>query len=303
MTSRHCSRPRVALAVVISILIAVAAAATMSDKLATELQVAAAQVSRANTTLLALGGASFLLAPLCTGMAWASALRAAGVSLGILDACARYGVGSLVNSVTPFRIGDVVRVTLFARALPRGVAIKGLGAFASLKLARVAALLGLAGIGLNDVRLDGLSVCCALGALLLARTRDALRIILLITVGTAARVSAVAFVLAALDVGSPLAHACAIVPALALAGLLPLTPGNFGVASAAVAVSLHVTGLALGPGVAIGIVLHAVETAAGLAFGTASALTLAAIHNGPARWARRRVVTRTSPLRRPRLAG
>jgi uncharacterized membrane protein YbhN (UPF0104 family) len=290
------------LAVVISILIAVAAAATMSDKLATELQLTAAQVSRANTRLLALGAASFLLAPLCTGMAWASALRAAGVRLGTLDACARYGVGSLVNSVTPFRIGDVVRVTLFARGLPRGGAIKCFGAFASLKLARVAALLGLAGIGLNDVRLDGLSVCCALGALLLARTRDALRIILLITVGTAARVSAVAFVLAALDVGSPLAHACAIVPALALAGLLPLTPGNFG-ASAAVAVSLHVTGLELGTGVAIGIVLHAVETAAGLAFGTASALTLAAIHNGPARWARRRFVTRTSPLRRPRLAG
>ena len=95
----------------------------MSDRPATELQLAAAQVSSANTTLLALGTASFLLAPLCTVMAWASALRAAGVRLGTLDACARYGVGS------------------------------------------------------------------------------------------------------------PLALACAIVPALALAGLLPLTPGSFGVAA------------------------------------------------------------------------
>jgi uncharacterized membrane protein YbhN (UPF0104 family) len=200
-------------------------------------------------------------------------------------------------------MGDVVRLTLFARALPHRAAFRSLGALASLKLARVAALLGLAGIGLHDARLEGLSAGCALSALLLARTRRALQLVALSSAATAARVGAVTFVLAALGIGAPLARACAIVPALALASLLPLTPGNMGVASAAVAASLHLSGVGAGPGVAIGIVLHAVETAAGLTFGACSALTLAAIHNNRQARRCRSFVTSASPLRRPRLVG
>lgn len=301
MMFRHCSRARLALAAVSTTVITVAAAAAMSGKLGAELRLAAAQASRANLVLLALGGASFLLAPVCTGLAWTAALRATGGRLGALDACARYGVGSLVNSVTPLRIGDAVRVALFARALPAAVSIRSLGAFASLKVARVAALFALAGVGLNDARLDVVSACCAATAVLLAHAREALRLIGLVAAGTAARVAAVTFVLGALGVGSPLAGACAIVPALALADLLPLTPGNMGVASAAIAVSLHVNGVGLGSGIAIGIVIHAVETAAGLAFGACSLLVLVAMHNGHPGLRRRRVVTSATPLRRPRL--
>jgi uncharacterized membrane protein YbhN (UPF0104 family) len=302
MTFRPSSRARLVLAAVISTVIAIGGAAAMSDKLEAELRLAAAEASRANFALLALGAASFMLAPVCTGLAWVWALRAAGGRLGALDGCARYGLGSLVNSVTPLHVGDVLRVAMFARALPAGMVIRSLGAFASLKIARVAALLGLAGLGLNDGRLAGVSGCCALLALLLARGREGLRLVVLVTAGTGARVAAVAFVLTALGVGSPLARSCAIVPALALADILPLTPGNMGVASAAIAVSLHLNGVGLGSGVAIGIVVHAVETSAGLAFGACSALILTALHNRPV-FARRSFVTRTSPSRRPRLAG
>jgi len=85
---------------------------------------------------------------------------------------------------------------------------------------------------------------------------------------------------------SPLARACAIVPALALADVLPLTPGNMGVSSAAIAVSLHLNGVGLGSGIATGIVIHVVETTAGLAFGTCSAVILMAMQKceqGPQR--------------------
>jgi uncharacterized membrane protein YbhN (UPF0104 family) len=303
MTLRRRSRTSVALAAVSSTLIAVAVAATMPDKLATELRLAAVQISGSNHALLAVGAACFLIAPICTGLAWATALRAAGGELGAMDACARYGVGSLVNSVTPLRIGDFVRLALFARALPPGFTIRSLGALASLKLVRVAALLALAGMGLNDARLEVPAAGCVLIAVLLARTRRALGLIVLSSAATAARVGAVAFVLAALGIGASLARACAIVPALALASVLPLTPGNMGVASAAIAASLHLSGVGVGSGVAIGIVLHAVETAAGLSFGACSALTLAALHGRQPQTRRRRFVTKASPLRRPRLVG
>ena len=43
-----------------------------------------------------------------------------GAELGYGDANARYGVGSLVNTFLPARLGDAVRFGLFSRALPSG---------------------------------------------------------------------------------------------------------------------------------------------------------------------------------------
>ena len=66
-----------------------------------------------------------------------------------------------------------------------------------------------------------------------------------------------------------------IVPAIELAKLLPITPGNVGLTSAAVAIALHAHGVPLEAAVAAGITLHAVETVVGLAFGAAGTLSLA----------------------------
>ena len=59
----------------------------------------------------------------------------------------------------------------------------------------------------------------------------------------ALRLAAAAAIAAAFGVDRPLAAALLIIPALDLAGILPLTPGNVGVASAAVAFALKAHGV------------------------------------------------------------
>src|SRR5436190_13242164 len=49
--------------------------------------------------------------------AWRTSVMLAGGRLGLLDANARYGVGSLVNTFVPARAGDAVRLALFARTI------------------------------------------------------------------------------------------------------------------------------------------------------------------------------------------
>jgi uncharacterized membrane protein YbhN (UPF0104 family) len=297
-------RPRLSVASAIALSIGgiLAFCLVAPHELGHQLRVAELRAEAADRTLLALSIVAFALAPIATGAAWRAALRAAGGRLGVVDACARYGVGSLVNSVTPLRIGDFVRMALFARALPHGLALRGLGAFLALKLARLASLLGLAGIGLSDLRLDAAGAFCAIGAIVLARARRSLSLVVLIAASTAARIGAIALVLAAMGVTSPLPLACAIVPALALAGILPLTPGNVGVAGAAVALSLRASGVGLSDGVPVGIVLHAAESIAGVTIGFASAFVLGFARRRQYAELLRRFVTRTSPPRRPRLA-
>jgi hypothetical protein len=296
MSLRHRSPLCLASAIVLPTALAVAVTLAAHKQLTDELAVAAAHAGKADRTLLALGISAFFFAPFCTGSAWCAALGATGGRLGLVDGCARYGVGSLVNSLTPLHLGECMRVALFVRALPPGCARRGLASFGVLKLTRLAVLIGLAGIALHDVRLELLGLAGAIAALVLAQRRHALRLVPLIAATAATRIAAVACVLASLGIGSPLAHACAIVPTLAVAELLPLTPGNIGVASAAVAVSLRMSGVGLGEGVPVGIVIHGAETAGGISFGVCSALVLT--------WGSassvRQFVTTVSPARRPR---
>jgi uncharacterized membrane protein YbhN (UPF0104 family) len=65
-----------------------------------------------------------------------------------------------------------------------------------------------------------------------------------------------------------------IVAALEVATMIPLTPGNIGVTTAAVALALQHRHVALAPAVATGIALHAVETVVGITFGVAGVLTI-----------------------------
>jgi uncharacterized membrane protein YbhN (UPF0104 family) len=105
--------------------------------------------------------------------------------------------------------------------------------------------------------------------------RRGARIIAWIALATTCRLGAAAAIAAALGVHSPVLAALLIVPTLDLAGQMPLTPGNIGVTSGAVAMALQAHGVGLTQALGAGIAFHAVETAAGLVFGLAGALLLA----------------------------
>jgi uncharacterized membrane protein YbhN (UPF0104 family) len=96
-----------------------------------------------------------------------------------------------------------------------------------------------------------------------------------IGIATLARVGAATSVAAALGVRSPFVAAVLVVPALDLSGTMPLTPGNVGFTSGAVAMALRAQGVGLTTALTTGIAFHAVETCAGVVFGLASALFLA----------------------------
>src|SRR5206468_2073280 len=79
---------------------------------------ASGALAAAQPLWLLLAGTSFALALVCSGCAWRSAFRLCGCGIGRVDACARYGVGSLVNSLLPGNAGGACRIVLFSRALP-----------------------------------------------------------------------------------------------------------------------------------------------------------------------------------------
>ena len=66
-----------------------------------------------------LAGLGFVGSLVATAGAWRTTIAGCGGRVGRLDGCARYGAGSLVNSFLPARLGDALRVALFARTLPR----------------------------------------------------------------------------------------------------------------------------------------------------------------------------------------
>ena len=96
-----------------------------------------------------------------------------------------------------------------------------------------------------------------------------------IALSTAARFMGATAIAAALGVHGPLLAALIILPALDLAGLIPLS-GNVGITSGAVAVVLQTHGVGLEQALATGLAFHAVETAAGIACGTAGVVFLSA---------------------------
>ncbi len=256
-------------------------------------------------TWLWLAATGFLLAVLGAAGSWLSAIRLCGGRLSLGDACARYGAGSLVNTFVPFRAGDAVRIGLFSRMLPRSkerVWTTG-GAFAALGLARLVVLAGFVVAGTLAGALPLWSPFAALGVVAVgvaltlrakggrpggrvshlldafrALRREplaALRLVAWIALSTAGRLTAATAVGAALEIHRPLVAALVIVPALDVAGILPLTPANVGVTSGAVAMAFQAHGISFTEGLAAGITFHAVETAVGILFGLASVVWLA----------------------------
>jgi uncharacterized membrane protein YbhN (UPF0104 family) len=248
-------------------------------------------------------GFSFLASLLSTSFAWRATLALCGGEFSRTDAAARYGVGSLVNGLSPARIGEAVRVALFTYGLEgedrgwrMGSAFAVITALRSLVFAVVVVAAAAVGaLPLWPVLLLGGLAAVAAGVAFAARERaprthvahalDAFRalgrspwkaagIIARLALSTGVRFTGAAAIAAALGVHAPFTAAMIIVPTLDLAGLIPLS-GNVGITSGAVALALQQHGVPLPRALATGLAFHAVETGAGIAFGSAGVLLLA----------------------------
>jgi uncharacterized membrane protein YbhN (UPF0104 family) len=251
---------------------------------------------------LVAAGASFLAASIASAFAWHRGLRACGARLGRAEVTQRYAAGSLTNTLAPANAGEVVRVALLSRAIgTEGAAFTVLGVSAAVAAMRVTVVGGLfvataaSGVSATHVGIAAVVVAFGAGALVVARRRlsgkvrhvldvarglaaeplAAAEMLAWVATCTGATIVASACVGAALGVPHALAAALVIVPAIELAKLLPITPGNVGLTSAAVALALHAHGVPIQAAVATGITLHAVETVVGLTFGAAGTLSLA----------------------------
>jgi uncharacterized membrane protein YbhN (UPF0104 family) len=267
-------------------------------------------LAEADPRWLWLAGLGFVAALVGSAGGWRSAVALLGGRTTLLDATARYGAGSLTNTFVPAHAGDAVRIGLFSRLLPPAreeradlpAGRRRLGrrrfqpalhrvratttAFAAVGAARCTVLAALVAVGaaVGAVPLWPLAVlggiaAAALVAAGLARDRlpdprDVPRLVGWLTLSTVARFVAAAASCSAVGVHDPFAAAIIVLPALELAGLFPITPGNIGVTSGTVALALGAHGVSFHDGLAAGIAFHAAETAVGLLVGTLSVLYL-----------------------------
>ena len=217
----------------------------------------------ASTGWLWLAAAAFIAALFCSASAW----RAATKLPDRVDAYARYGVGSLVNSFVPAHAGDAVRLALFAKASPGDHKCLTAGkALAGVAVARLACVGVLLLATMKPIALVLLLVAPALG-----------RVPMWVAAATVARVAAAAAVAAAVGVPAPVLTALLVVPAIDLAGLFAITPGNVGLKSGAIALALQAQGVDLTTALSTGIAFHAVETLVGITFGSAGTLYLSRV--------------------------
>jgi uncharacterized membrane protein YbhN (UPF0104 family) len=260
-------------------------------------------VAAASPLWLWVSVAAFLASLLCTALSLRAAICAAGARIGHTDAAARYGVGCLVNTFVPASLGEAVRIGLLAQKVDgpnriwttsgaaaavtaiRGVTLAGLIVAASLTgalpLWPVAVLVGASALGaavawgLWRRHPHGrLGRFLAASTALLRCPRAAASVLGWSIASQGARLLAAAAVASALGVSHPLLAALVIMPTLQLATIFPITPGNVGVASGAVALALQTRGVELSQAIATGIAYHAAETLVGVAFGVASTLAI-----------------------------
>jgi uncharacterized membrane protein YbhN (UPF0104 family) len=240
---------------------------------------------------------AFLGAFVCTVGAWRSALSAAGARLCPKQAAARLGIGSMVNAFTPAKIGDAVKITLCARAIDapdrmwtatgtytalaaaRSLTLAGLVVAASathaLPIWPVFVLVGCAGLvalvaaASTRFRSHHRIASFLAGVAALAKDRRALRGVALWTIGMQLfRLAGTLAVVYAFGLPHPLLAALVILPALDLAGTIPLTPGSFGIGGGAVAVALASRGIGMTDALATGLAIQGVETLVSLTCGS-----------------------------------
>jgi len=263
---------------------------------------AVAGLGAADPARLWIAGLAFAGTSVCGALAWRAALRASGSPLPVIDAAARYAVGCGVNAVAPAHVGSALRVALFGRVTKGGCWTVS-GAAAAVGVTRVVWLGVLIGIGSAGGVLPrwpllvvggivaaaaAAGVCSRHASLpsrvdqllvafrsLAASPRDLATVAGWALAGAAAKVAAATAVVAALGIDHPLRAALVLVPAVELAAILPLTPGNVGFASAAVALALGSQGVDSKTALSAGIAFGAVELLTGIVVGAAGALAFA----------------------------
>jgi glycosyltransferase 2 family protein len=270
-------------------------------------------LSDANPTWLWIAAAGFVAALVAPAQAWRRALLSCGDSITCFDATARYGAGSLVNSLLPAKLGTAVRIALYSRAIHGEGRVWTAGGIATIVgVAYSVWLAVLVVVGAASGVLPLWPIFAFAGAFAVAAAvtfiarrwhpgarighlldafdvigncpKEALRLLGWLGLAMAAKIGAAAALLAAFGVPHPLSLAVLVVPAVSLAGTLPLTPGNLGISSAAVVFVLKTHGVAAGLALTTGIGYGAVETVASLGFGIASAMYLATPVPGVRRW-------------------
>jgi uncharacterized membrane protein YbhN (UPF0104 family) len=288
-------------AALVLLIVAAATPQLLGDRIAAAL----GELAGADPRWLWIGVACFLGVMVAMGCAWRAALcPCGGERIGVADATARYGTGSLVNSFAPAGAGGAVRIALFSRRIPgrdriwvatgvagalglaRGpslailvLAAAATGALPFWPVAVLAAAIPVGAVAAYVARhwrpharvAHVLDVFGALGG----SPRAAGAVIGWVGLATAARVAAATAVCVALGVDDPARAALVMIPALALAGVFPITPGNVGVGSGAVAVALSLAGVGFGTALSAGIAFQALETAVSVLAGSASVAYLA----------------------------
>jgi uncharacterized membrane protein YbhN (UPF0104 family) len=259
-----------------------------------------AAAAAADPRLAILAGGGFAVSLAATAFAWRLGFRALGASLSGIDACVRYAAGSLVNTVSPARLGDGLRVALFARTLtPRhGRVLSTAGAVAAIALTRAFAQLVVLGcglavgavpfwplLGLAGLAAAGAATVLALhrwhrrgpvrwlteaSATVVAQPRLGLGLAGWALLAVAGRVLAATAAVSALGVPHPLVMALAITAALDVTAAFPITPGGIGITSGAIALVLASHGVGLATAAGAGLVFHAVETTTSLTFAGSS---------------------------------
>ena len=281
------------------LLCALGAAIATPDLLGTRVASALDTLGRADPHWLWVAALAFTVSLVGSAGCWRSAIGLCGGRTSLGDATARFGAGSLVNTFIPARAGDALRFALFSRLVPGEHRMSATGgAFAAVAVARagVTGAIITAGVITGELPLWPVLVAAGLvlaGAALVVRARRsrthlldafrtigehpaaALRLSAWIALSVAGRFAGAVAVSAAVGIHRPVVAALLILPALDVSGLVPLTPGNLGIASAAIAVAFRTHGVSFNHGLAAGITFQALETAVGLTVGIASVLWLA----------------------------
>jgi uncharacterized membrane protein YbhN (UPF0104 family) len=273
---------------------------------------AAADLARVHPGWIVIAASSFAVGLLASAAGWRVGLRACGGSAGFTQVSARYTIGSLVNSLAPAHLGGAVRLGLLSRTLPgddrlwRAGGVAGsVAAARTLVLAAMIvppALVGRVPLWPAPLLALGAVIVLGIGTRLSARTagrigsllqvfrsiarspREGAALFGWIGCSCVARVAAATAIAMALGVPHPIWVAVVLLAAMALAGVLPLTPGNFGAGAGAATLALHGTGIGLGTALALGLAFQAVETFVGMTLGLTGAAILAAPGTRVRRW-------------------